>query len=576
LNFGQLADPAAFVAFLKGIGFVEIQGSLLRLPEDFHTDLIRETLSSLEVKTSPRDMFKKRSKSEVRFSTLPDNPPPLVKDDSDSLRRVSQPSVKDDDQDEGFHPEKSATVGEQLASELTRVGAACERATQNDLVVETFRRELKEGTELIAFIWKRLRRNRTLGLRRSFERWTRRKAPFPSHLPPLTCRDVTSTFFSALEALDVPLPGSDAGGTYVIRFERGAPLHSLRDVLRERCHNSELAEFPLEAFGQVNPPADITLSAHERRLARIPPSATHFAFCYPLSGMSEVNGLGDDILGQTALDEALDKLGRPAADGMAEPLLWFATYGGFVYLEKCGVSTAGVECIGTGGFRAVAAIAVSPGSGSGLYFQPPQKWTGRFTIDLARKGRFQPITVPLLAKAGAKFFCWINPSERLYANHTDDTTSPSPPQVAPRHGAFVYLFGSDMVHDERDCIFPIWDERQWFEDAVKFGKRTRHMHLLKFTHREVAYITDSSCSSEIQSWAMSEKEMNEEQDNGDSTDESGDEEEDGTASSRAHIDDSARQQSCTAGALSVIHERVRKSRHADRERERADQEAQMW
>ena len=79
------------------------------------------------------------------------------------------------------------------------------------------------------------------------------------------------------------------------------------------------------------------------------------------------------------------------------------------------------------------------GIGNGLSFKSPQAWSGSETSALT--GRWQPVTVPCLQKAGAKFFAWINPGESL----TDKgAVSWKPCQ----HGAFVYLFhGLDSRED---------------------------------------------------------------------------------------------------------------------------------
>ena len=98
--------------------------------------------------------------------------------------------------------------------------------------------------------------------------------------------------------------------------------------------------------------------------------------------------------------------------------------GGFLFLNERGL-VLGVQALVTG-----------EGYDNQLVFGAPQTWRREFTeqvrpppppplraprsevcltqvarlcVQLSSEGRFQPVTLPMLLRAGAKEFCWINP-----------------------------------------------------------------------------------------------------------------------------------------------------------------------
>ena len=81
--------------------------------------------------------------------------------------------------------------------------------------------------------------------------------------------------------------------------------------------------------------------------------------------------------------------------------LCFAAFGGFLLLDSRG------EVIG------VQAIVQGESYPDQLVFGEPRSWRKEFTQTLSNDGRFQPVTLPTLLRAGAKEFCWINPGEEL-------------------------------------------------------------------------------------------------------------------------------------------------------------------
>merc|ERR1712136_268730 len=102
------------------------------------------------------------------------------------------------------------------------------------------------------------------------------------------------------------------------------------------------------------------------------------------------------------------------------------------------------------------AISISPNDPKGLLrFNPPQHWKRAWTEPLAKKKRFQRITVESFRACGAQYFCWLNPLEVL-----GDVN-------APRNGAFVYLFSKDMSPHGADCYFEL--APQGAEAASVFG-----------------------------------------------------------------------------------------------------------
>jgi len=178
-----------------------------------------------------------------------------------------------------------------------------------------------------------------------------------------------------------------------------------------------LMRYKVDLTGTMGPLSPITLDAGARRALQIPADAKNFAWGYPLGKGS----FDDKTLGYFSIT-------TPAAA--------FFVFGGFIY------------CDGQG--QPVAVMAVS--LGSGLQFGQPNKWKANYSSSLGK--RWQPVTAPLLLKAGAKIFAWINPGESLKAGGGE-------PWVVCKHGAFAYLFHDDPgVEDERDVYFAIEDKSE--------------------------------------------------------------------------------------------------------------------
>jgi len=95
----------------------------------------------------------------------------------------------------------------------------------------------------------------------------------------------------------------------------------------------------------------------------------------------------------------------------------------------------------------VQALVAGEGYDDQLNFAAPQTWRREFTDKLSSAGRFQPVTLPMLLRAGAKEFCWINPGEEIVAGTERWTPS--------EHGAFLYMMGDDHPH----VYYPMVDPR---------------------------------------------------------------------------------------------------------------------
>lgn len=138
-----------------------------------------------------------------------------------------------------------------------------------------------------------------------------------------------------------------------------------------------------------------------------PPKCTSVAWAYPMEGMAQL--------------ERRSRLAFLAMTSSNE--LCFAAFGGFLLLDSRG------DVIG------VQAIVQGESYPDQLVFGEPRSWRKEFTQTLSNDGRFQPVTLPTLLRAGAKEFCWINPGEELVAGTERWTPS--------EYGAFLYLMGGN-------------------------------------------------------------------------------------------------------------------------------------
>jgi len=188
--------------------------------------------------------------------------------------------------------------------------------------------------------------------------------------------------------------------------------------------------------GSTGPLTKVTLEGEAKAAANIPAEATHFCFCYPLTGVA------------TLTNHEKQNLEVPVSKG--DPEFTFLTFGGFAYFE-CGVGFMGSiergEC-GVGFTKFLRANALVQGE-TGITFEGPFSWKSTYTKFLYRQGRFEPITISSLAAKGLQLYCFINPSETLEASSAGFSWSPCP------NGGFVYLYNADGSPHPLDCYFSV-------------------------------------------------------------------------------------------------------------------------
>jgi hypothetical protein len=61
----------------------------------------------------------------------------------------------------------------------------------------------------------------------------------------------------------------------------------------------------------------------------------------------------------------------------------------------------------------IHSVEQGPNSHMSLGFSEPRPWRAEFTKQLDDAGRFQPVTLPELLRAGATQFCWLSPGARM-------------------------------------------------------------------------------------------------------------------------------------------------------------------
>lgn len=122
----------------------------------------------------------------------------------------------------------------------------------------------------------------------------------------------------------------------------------------------------------------------ERASAGIPQLAVYFSWAYPAVQVSSADphiiALHDAILQMQGAERS------------------FFQFGGYVYFDdKCEV---------------LATTSVSPMAlGTSLIFGGPNQLPKDVSDVLTRQGRFQEITLEVLARKGATHFAWIRPNE---------------------------------------------------------------------------------------------------------------------------------------------------------------------
>lgn len=166
--------------------------------------------------------------------------------------------------------------------------------------------------------------------------------------------------------------------------------------------------------GRLSPAHPVTLKPTARTEACIPLEAAEFCWCYAAEKRGDLEG----------------------GSGETWSLI---TKGGFMYFDKAH------ELL-----QANACGMAPPGTEGGLEFSVPRKWRSEWTRDLARKKRWQEVTMNSMVGAGAQYYSWIIPNEKFF----DDQGRELPLQPDAPSGAFAYLFHDiEDEHDDMDVYF---------------------------------------------------------------------------------------------------------------------------
>jgi hypothetical protein len=179
--------------------------------------------------------------------------------------------------------------------------------------------------------------------------------------------------------------------------------------------------------GSHGPFSKVTLEGEAKAAANIPAEATHFCFCYPLTGVA------------TLTTQEKHNLEGPVSLG--DPEFTFLTFGGFAYFD-----------CSDGQNKFLRSNALVQGE-TGITFEGPFSWKSPYTKLLYRQGRFEPITISSLSAKGLQLYCFINPCEVL------ETTTPGLTSwEACPNGGFVYLYNTDGSPHPLDCYFAVASE----------------------------------------------------------------------------------------------------------------------
>ncbi|CAF1025774.1 unnamed protein product [Adineta steineri] len=191
---------------------------------------------------------------------------------------------------------------------------------------------------------------------------------------------------------------------------------------------SDLTQYTVvECLGQHAPLAPITLHGTARSVSYIPHDATHFCWVYPPIELSELC---------EKIKQTIDK-----KVAMGDLSCTFLAFGGFVYFRINEYNN----------YIMLQANALVKAD-NGLVFHGPHDWQSAYTACLAKNGRFQDVTVSSLIDLGIKYYCFINPNEKLCSSIEGQS------DWAPaRNGGFVYLYGSPGTPHPLDRYFSIAD-----------------------------------------------------------------------------------------------------------------------
>ena len=186
--------------------------------------------------------------------------------------------------------------------------------------------------------------------------------------------------------------------------------------------------------GTLSPITDVTLSAADLEVLRLPKTTVQFCFGQPL------------------------KDAEVATADLSNPLLTALCFGFFMYFDVQG--------------EPIAMCAL--GRGDGLYFNGPFRlWTvdpsdkskgARMREFLLRTGRVSKVNSSYFKSWGAREFAWLNPSETMDTFDTEQASLTWP------HGALVYLF--DQQQSDKDSYFRVIGAPQEAVDVAQKEQQT--------------------------------------------------------------------------------------------------------
>ena len=163
-------------------------------------------------------------------------------------------------------------------------------------------------------------------------------------------------------------------------------------------------------FGSISPLCPITLDTATKIKSKIDTRATHFAFLYPLAGVSDMTVQQKRML------------------NLSDPRVMLLIFGGYIYTNQ----EMGMIQINT--------IAQNS---EDLFFSGPYQVPLACANILTTSGRAQPITIAELIQMGYESFAWINPKES-FAGCIFPTTVDN--------GAFVYIH---KTNNQKNIYFEV-------------------------------------------------------------------------------------------------------------------------
>ncbi|KAH3763055.1 hypothetical protein Pelo_5107 [Pelomyxa schiedti] len=307
-----------------------------------------------------------------------------------------------------------------------------------------------------------------------------------------------------LQSLQPFSPKDATGGSespqIVSSLSRLQLLRRSGNSIRSMSSNTGVDSEAVGTVGSTSPWNALT-TEHARVLPpHIRQRAASFAWCYPLPGFARLlasRGSSSGMCGSSGVpaEATADKIKNRKAL-RSESVLAFASVGGFVYTDVQGqvlysvtigkpnrskhAASGSTGCTQTHPQAATSHLS-GPNTSHKSYttvmeFGAAHPWPLDLTDLLWKQGRFQPVSIKELFDGGARYFCWIRPSERVWSPSGQEYSSTWP------NGAFAYLFGDDPFRDDpRNCCFPLQTVLQYPHPLFSQGTSPHHK-VIKFSN----------------------------------------------------------------------------------------------